>query len=68
MNENQIKAKTGFAIYHDLFIKSSLSKVFETITEPDHLINWWPLKCSEILRSGVSTISTLPRNIIGMVE
>lgn len=48
MGENHIKTKTNesFAIYHDLIINSSLAKVFEAITEPDHLVNWWPLKCA----------------------
>lgn len=33
-------------IYHDLIIKSSKEKVFEAITNPNHLVKWWPLKCS----------------------
>ena len=33
-------------IYHDFRIKSSLTQIFAAITEPQHLINWWPLKCS----------------------
>ena len=33
-------------IYHNFFIDASTKKVFEAITDPDHLINWWPLKCS----------------------
>lgn len=36
----------NLAIYHDLFIKSSLKKVYEAVTNPEHLVNWWPLKCS----------------------
>lgn len=27
-------------------IIASLEKVFEAVTEPEHLVNWWPLKCS----------------------
>lgn len=38
--------KVSFSIYHDLIIKSSLTKVFESVTEPAHLINWWPFKCN----------------------
>ena len=35
-------------IYHNLLINSSLDKVYEAISLPKHLINWWPLKCSGI--------------------
>lgn len=34
------------AIFHDLFIKASSDKVFEAISMPDYLENWWPLRCS----------------------
>lgn len=33
-------------IYHDLFIKSTTDDVFNKISDPQHLINWWPLTCS----------------------
>ncbi len=33
-------------IYHNLTIKSNVEKVFEAISNPEHLINWWPEKCS----------------------
>ena len=36
------------SIHHDLEIKESASKVFQAISEPEHLVNWWPLKCSGI--------------------
>ena len=36
----------SFTIHHDLFIKADTSKVYEAISAPVHLINWWPLKCS----------------------
>lgn len=36
----------AYTIYHDLFIKSSLDRTFEAISEPEHLVNWWPLKCT----------------------
>ena len=41
-----IKTNKSFAIYHDLMIIASLEQVFEAVTEPEHLVNWWPLKCS----------------------
>ena len=33
------------SIYHDLVIKAPIKKVYDAITEPMHLVNWWPLKC-----------------------
>jgi len=36
----------GYSIYHDLEISAPVQKVFQAITAPNHLINWWPLKCS----------------------
>ena len=36
------------SIHHDLMIKAPLNKIFQAITEPAHLINWWPLKCKGI--------------------
>lgn len=36
----------GYNIYHNLTIKSSANQLFEAITTPEGLINWWPLKCS----------------------
>ena len=39
-----------YNIHHDLVIKAPIEKVFESITSPSHLINWWPLKCSGIPR------------------
>jgi len=36
----------SFNIYHDVFIQSNPSKVFDAISEAEHLVNWWPLKCS----------------------
>ncbi|WP_394748981.1 SRPBCC family protein [Spongiimicrobium salis] len=35
-----------FSIYHDLFIKAPKEKVFQAITEPEHLNNCWPLSSS----------------------
>lgn len=42
----------NYTIYHDLFIKSSANKVYEAITMPEHLINWWPLQCSGTPKEG----------------
>lgn len=36
----------SFSIYHDLIIKASIEKVYEAVSNPKHLINWWPLKCN----------------------
>ena len=33
-------------IHHDIYIKAASSKVYEAISQPEHLINWWPLKCT----------------------
>ena len=35
----------GFNIYHDLVIKASLHEVFDAISQPKHLNNWWTKKC-----------------------
>jgi len=36
----------SYAIYHDLHILAKAARVYEAITSPDDLINWWPLRCS----------------------
>ncbi len=36
----------GFNIYHDLVIKASLQEVFNAISKPKHLNNWWSKKCT----------------------
>lgn len=41
-----MKNKSGYSIFHDFSIKADVEKVFKAISEPEHLINWWPLKCS----------------------
>ncbi|MBM1107046.1 SRPBCC domain-containing protein [Aurantibacter crassamenti] len=38
----------SYSIYHDLEINESIDKVFQAITEPEHLINWWPNRCTGI--------------------
>jgi uncharacterized protein YndB with AHSA1/START domain len=39
-------ATETFSIYHDVQIKATAAEVFDAISNPDKLINWWPLKCS----------------------
>jgi len=36
----------GHSIYHDLEIESSAEKAYNAVSQPQHLTNWWPLKCS----------------------
>ena len=36
----------GFNIYHDLVIKAPIEDVFNGISQPKHLDNWWTSKCS----------------------
>lgn len=33
-------------IYHDLQIKASSKEVFAAVSEPEHLNNWWTLRCT----------------------
>lgn len=43
-----------FSIKHDLCINASKSEVFDALTKPDLLINWWPLKCNDAAKLGES--------------
>lgn len=45
-------SEQGFSIYHDVHIASSAKEVFDAITLPEELVNWWPLKCSGEPRIG----------------
>lgn len=36
----------GFSIYHDLTITSAPTKIFDSVSLPEHLVNWWPLECT----------------------
>jgi len=36
----------SFTIFHDVHINSTKEKLFASITEAAHLINWWPLKAT----------------------
>lgn len=42
----------GFSIYHDFIVKSNTAKVYNAITKPEHLVNWWPLKCDGEPKNG----------------
>lgn len=35
-----------FNIYHDLSIKANPLEIFEAISSPERLVNWWPNRCS----------------------
>ncbi len=39
-------------ILHDVHINADISSVFEAISEPKHLNNWWTNKCSGIAQKG----------------
>ncbi|MAX71317.1 MAG: hypothetical protein CMC76_09495 [Flavobacteriaceae bacterium] len=36
----------SYSIFHSFTIKAEKSEVFKAVSDPNHLINWWPLKCS----------------------
>ena len=37
---------TIYSIYHDVLVNSDSKTLFDAITLPEHLNNWWPLKSS----------------------
>jgi uncharacterized protein YndB with AHSA1/START domain len=39
-------------ILHDVHIRADISSVFDSITEPKHLNNWWTKKCSGVAEKG----------------
>ncbi|MBD0823849.1 SRPBCC family protein [Aestuariibaculum marinum] len=43
----------SFNIYHNLFIKASQEAVFNAVSIPEHLDNWWSLKSSGTPELGV---------------
>lgn len=45
---------TTYNIHHDLFLETSTEKVFQAISQAEHLINWWPLQCSGQPKMGES--------------
>lgn len=32
-------------IYHNVLIEKDSLEVYDAISQPEHLVNWWPLKC-----------------------
>ncbi|RAI95073.1 SRPBCC family protein [Algoriphagus yeomjeoni] len=36
----------SFSIFHTLTIKASVDKVFDAVSDPKHLVNWWPQRCT----------------------
>lgn len=40
-------------IYHDFYIHASLNEVYDAITLPVHLVNWWPLECRGEPKAGI---------------
>jgi len=40
------------SIYFNFIINSDKFSVYKAVSEPGHLENWWPLKCSGIPRVG----------------
>ncbi len=40
--------KKGLEIQHDLTISAPIEKVYDAVSQPDHLKNWWPLKCTGV--------------------
>lgn len=39
-------------IYHDLWIDASPNAVYDAVSLPEHLVNWWPQKCSGVPQLG----------------
>jgi len=39
-------ATKSYHIYHDLFINATSEKLFNAVSKPAELINWWPLTCA----------------------
>lgn len=42
----------SFSIYHDLLINASTQKIFDAVSAPEHLNNWWTLRCTGIAEVG----------------
>ena len=34
------------SIYHDLIIKATPQQVYRAVSQPNHINNWWTLRCS----------------------
>lgn len=46
MATSDYSGESQYSIYHNLVITAPIEKVFNAISEPNHLVNWWPQKCS----------------------
>jgi hypothetical protein len=44
----------NYHIYHDLLINVSAEKLFNAVSKPKELINWWPLACSGEEKTGAT--------------
>ena len=42
----------SYSIHHDFVIKASVENVYDAITNPKHLVNWWPLTCKGVAQVG----------------
>ena len=42
----------SYNIYHNLLIKASKKDVFDAVSQPEHLDNWWTLKSSGVPELG----------------
>ena len=40
------------SIYFNFMINSDKNSVYRAVSEPEHLVNWWPLKCSGTPKEG----------------
>ncbi|WP_299110793.1 SRPBCC domain-containing protein [uncultured Winogradskyella sp.] len=40
------------SIYFNFIIKSDRETVYKAVSQPEYLVNWWPLKCSGIPKKG----------------
>ena len=39
-------------IFHDVHIRADVSSVFDSISQPKHINNWWTKKCSGVATKG----------------
>ncbi|GLB48764.1 SRPBCC family protein [Neptunitalea lumnitzerae] len=44
----------AYHIYHDVVIKVPCAEVYKAVSQPEHLVNWWPLHCSGTPEVGAS--------------
>lgn len=43
-----------YAIHHDLFIQATAASIFQAISQPERLTQWWPLRCEGEPREGAT--------------